>query len=193
MDIAHIPLGVRNTLAPRNQAFSQEFRERCFLAWMAAGCPFQIKNVPFPEENGRRPSTHTVHQWMDFYDWQGRADEINARAVEVANTQIVMSKADILRKQFEDSVQIADRAKEYLLDSEAGFDSSASAVSAYYKATEEIRRSVGISELIERLSRMSDAEVEKEIMDRIRRAANANQFIEGEEVEDSETSEEESP
>ena len=165
------------------------------MVWMNAGCPFQIKNLmdAFPEENGRRPSSHTVHQWMDFYDWRGRADEINARAIEVANTQIVMDKADILRKQYQDSLQIADRAKSYLLDQEIGFDSSASAVSAYFKATEEIRRSVGISELIERLSRMSDAEVEKEIMDRIRRGADSNQFIEGEEVEDTETSEEESP
>lgn len=150
------------------------------MAWMAAGHPENIKKIMdiFPEEDGRRPSYHAIGTWISKYDWQGRAEIIDSKAIEVATESIINIKAEIMRQQFQDSVLIAQKALQHLAS--GTFDSSASAVSAYFRATEEQRRAVGISEIIEKMLKMNDDELEKEILDRIRRATEAGQIIEGE-------------
>lgn len=159
---------------------------------MGAGSP-SIRNKKdaeiFLEENGRRPSWRAIQVWMKSYDWYGRADIINAQAIQVANEQIVIDKAGLLRKQYLNAAMVADRAIEYLVS--GTFDSSASAVSAIRWASEEQRRVIGISEVIEKMAKMSDTELQREILDRIRRATEAGQIIDGE-LEDSEISEEDS-
>ena len=162
------------------------------MAWVGAGSPFQIKPHMdiFPlDEYGRKVNPGTLLNWISRYDWHGRAEILEAKAIEVANEQIISIKATILRQQFEDARRIADKALTHMVS--GTFDSSASAVSAYFRATEEQRRAVGISEIIEKMTKMSDAELEKEILERIRQATNAGQIIDGE-VEDTETSEEDS-
>lgn len=174
---------------PRKQlAFSPEYIEKCFVAWMAAGHPDRTGQdmTIFPEdEYGRRPTTRTIRYWRQEYGWDDRADDIELRAIEQVNNEIVIDKANILREQYENSRRIAGKALEYLIS--GTFDSSSSAVSAYFKATEEQRRSVGISEVIEKMSKMTPAELEDEILKRLRRATEAGQIIEGEfDTEDTE-------
>lgn len=178
-------------MAPRNKAFGKEYIEKCFLAWMAAGAPDRIgANLDvFPlDESGRRPGIATLSDWSVKYDWRGRADLINAKAIEKVNAELVDDKATLLRQQYEDSKTVLKKALEYIVTD--GFDSSASAVSAVFKANEEMRRAIGISEIIEKMSKMSNEELEREILDKIRRASEAGQIIDGdisgEEDEDSE-------
>lgn len=178
-------------MTPRNKAFSPEYKEKCFLAWLAAGSPYHIHDYSvFPDDEfGRKAPRLRIRKWMVEEDWRGRADYVEDKAIEVATKDIINIKADILRKHFEDSVKIAEKALAKLTQDD--FDSSASAVAAYFRATEEQRRAVGISEIIEKMTKMTNEELEREILDRIRRATEAGQIIDGE-VTDNETSEEDS-
>lgn len=180
-------------MARKQVPYSPEYIERCFRAWMGAGHPYQLGRDMsiYPEdETGRVVGIPTLRLWRKKYGWEERAADIEQKAIEQADLAMVDVKANILKQQFEDAQKIAAKALFYLTTEE--FDSSASAVSAYFRSTEEQRRSVGISEIIEKMTKMSDTELEEELRKRIQRATDAGQLIDAELLseEDEDTSEE---
>lgn len=158
---------MNNKLAP----FTDDYREQCFNAWLLAGCPSanQTSKVLPDFENGRRPSVATIAHWMEDYQWRLRAEEINAAALAKVNEELVNSKAELLRAQFENSVALAKKALDSLL--EKGFDSSNAAVQAYFRATAEARTVMGISELMQKVGQMTDAQLKDAIAENLERLA----------------------
>lgn len=156
---------MNNKLAP----FTDEYRETCFHAWLMAGCPSasQTPKILPDFDNGRRPSVATVTNWIDDYQWKLRAEEINAAALARVNEELVSSKAELLRAQFENSVALAKKALDTLL--EKGFDSSNAAVQGYFRATAEARTVMGISELMQKVGQMTDAQLKAAIAENLER------------------------
>lgn len=164
-------------------SYTQEFRDRCFTAWYSAGRPSVLADHHdiFPvDENGRKPVISVLKVWRRKYGWDIHADALDTKAIQIRDDYLVVRKADILKKQANDAILIADKALNYLVS--GTFDSSASAVSAYFKSTEEVRMAIGISELIEKMSKMSEDELKDEIAKRLKQASEAGQVIEAEEI-----------
>lgn len=165
-------------------AYNSQYIEQCFGVWYSSGQP--SLNSGFAarlpkDEYGRLPSPGVLQKWMSKYQWIQRAAELDNRAIELRDNSLVIQKAELLRKQAMDAFRLADHAHQFLLS--GTFDSSAAAVNAYFRSTEEIRKVVGLSDLLQRLGDMSDEEVQDEIKKRLARAAESNQIIvDGEEL-----------
>lgn len=158
-------------------AYTPEFIDRCFTAWYSAGRPESIGDYMdvFPvDEHGRNPTIHSLKKWRKLYGWDNHADDLDSRAIQIRDDYLVMTKANILKKQADDAALIADKALKYLVS--GTFDTSSSAVSAYFRATEEQRLAIGISELVVKMSKMGNEELEREIASRLSRL----EIIEGE-------------
>lgn len=161
-------------------AFSQDYIRKCFDAWYLANrpnLPARIKEVFPVDEFGRKPSLSLIKSWMIGGVWDMWADEITAKAMVIVDDKLVNVKAKMLIKHQQDAMVLADKALEYLKVD--GFDSSAAAVNAYFKATEEQRKTAGFSDLLEKLDKMSNNDVEKEIIEKLRRIQENDQIVEG--------------
>lgn len=147
--------------------YSDEYRRKCFDTWVLAGRPSAPKLVELipANEMGDKPSHQTILKWIEDEGWYEHADLIQTSAVEIADQDLIQSKAEMLKAQFRDAVAIAKKAKAALV--EKGFDTSAAAVNAYFKAVEEQRKVAGISEFMEKVGNMTDEQIEAEIAQRL--------------------------
>lgn len=137
------------------------------------------------DEKGRKPNYPMISKWLKDLEWHERADELDARAMILVDEALVNQKAEMLKRQAMDAFAIANKAREFILDE--GFDTAASAVNAYFKATEEERITRGMGDFIAKLSKMNDNEIQNEIIKLTNRAADSGQIVldaELEEVED---------
>jgi hypothetical protein len=127
---------------------------------------------------GSRPGIARLKQMKENNGWIERADALNALAIQKVDNQLVNQKAEMLKRQADQALQIANVARDHLL--EHGFDTSASAVSALFKATEEERTVRGISEFLVKISQMPDEDLMKEAAKLLKRSSDA---IDGEVLE----------
>lgn len=163
----------------RTVPFTEDYIRICFQYWFNTGCKgakefVKDKDVPV-DEYGRTPSAATITHWMKEREWRIRADELNAKAHLLADKDLVSAKARMLRKQAENAVKIQEKALGAMLSE--GFDSSAAAVNAYFRATEEERKAKGIGDLIERLSEMSNDKLQQKILELSARASGGDVVI----------------
>ena len=160
--------------------FTDAYIEQCFTVWYSMGQPtnMQILQDAVPETpEGRKPGIQMLRQLRDTYGWNERADVLNAKAIEVVEHQLIDQKATMLKRQAEQALQIANLARDHLVEN--GFDTSSSAVSALFKATEEERTVRGISEFLMKISRMDSDGVMSEAIKLLKRNS---EVIEGEEI-----------
>lgn len=146
--------------------FSEDYKERCYNAWYISELPpfpGEILKVVPSDERGRKPNIRTLARWVADGCWIDRRNEMNARALEKVRDNLIIDKAELFKLQYQSAISIAEKAKENIL--EKGFDNSNSAVNAYFKATEEQRMVIGISDFFEKVNKMSKEELEKAIAD----------------------------
>lgn len=169
--------------------YTEEYKEICFQAWYLAGRPSAVGRIRdiLPEDvNGRKPVVSMIDAWRKDRMWDFRADDMDAKALAIVDNDLVMQKVEMLRRHAERARTLSEKAMTFLV--EDGFDSSASAVNAYFRGTEEERLTRGIGDMIVKMSKMSDADLKDEIIKRLQRASENNQIIETE-VVDTESSE----
>lgn len=149
------------------ERFTESYREMCFQAWYAAGRPNTatdtLKFLP-EDEHGRKPGNPVIYKWMEE-TWKLRADELDAKAVQIADDSLIIKKAEMLKAQAERGETLQKKGIEYIESS--GFDSAASAVQAVIRGAELERTSRGIGELIVKMAKMSDGDLKDEIMKRL--------------------------
>lgn len=167
------------------QPYNPEFIEKCFVIWYGQerrpSTYYGMAQIMPEDEFGRKPGISTVKKWY-LNGWEARASELDSKAIEIVETTLITKKAALLQKQAEDAFLLSQKAHEFLIS--GTFDSSAAAVNAYFKATEEVRIVIGISDFLKRLGKMTDDEVQDEIRKRFIRLSEAGQTLEGEEVEE---------
>lgn len=130
--------------------YTEEYEERCFNAFAIHDipcAPSEILKVIPSDDIGRKPSRRQIQVWIKEYSWVERKDDITSKALDKVREDLIVDKAKIFKNQFEGAVAISQMALEALVQN--GFDSSASASSAYFKATEEIRNLVGVNDIYE--------------------------------------------
>lgn len=174
---------------PRHSAYTNEYKEKCFVAWYANKRPSsaaKTREIIPVDEKGRKPNYPMLVKWLKDLEWHERADELDAKAMVLVDEALVNQKADMLKRQAIDAFAIANKAREFIL--EDGFDTAASAVNAYFKATEEERITRGIGDFVVKLSKMKDNEIQDEIIKLTNRAADSGQIIlDAEEIEEDKT------
>lgn len=148
------------------QKFDDNYRESCFQIWYSAGCPTLQKTQELLPKlaDGTVPSYETLSRWMD-QDWKLRADSINAQAQELAEANLIQQKAEMLIQQAERGRKLQVMGIDYL--EKENFDSSSSAVSAVINGAKLEQESRGISALLLKMAKMSDGELQQEIVKRL--------------------------
>lgn len=170
--------------------YTEEYKQICFQTWYSAGRPSattRIREIIPEDMYGRKPVTSMIDAWRKDMMWDFRADELDAKALAIVDDDLVMQKVEMLRRQAERARTISERAMESLLTD--GFDSSASAVNAYFRGTEEERLTRGIGDMIVKMSKMSDADLKDEIIKRLQRAAENDQIIDSAPIDTESTDE----
>jgi hypothetical protein len=164
---------------PAPTIFSQEYINKCFNQWYLSGRPVEprlIRKILPEHESGRLPSVRHIKRWVIDGAWDIRADELDAKVHERNDIELVNTKAQMLKEHLEQAKQVTMEALSYI--TKEGFDSSSAAVSAFYKGLEEQRKTQGFSDLLERLDKMTNNDVEREIIEKLRRIQENDQIIE---------------
>lgn len=140
------------------------------MAWYEAGCPSirKFAEVMPEDELGRKPGLTNLSSWFDERGWWIRKDELDARAAVQMDDALVAQKVMMLKEQAATYREIRKKAAQHLLENP--FDSSAAAVSALVKSSQEERVVRGIAKTIERLAELGDDELMREIRQLAERA-----------------------
>lgn len=144
--------------------YPDSYWESCFEAWYSAGCPKRysvIHDVIPAYSDGTKPSIHTLKSEIPERLWYQRADELDAEASRRRKESLISEKVEMLNRQAEHAREIQIMALEKLRTD--GFDTSASAVQAFIRASELERVSRGIGDTLKKLSTMSDEELIMEV------------------------------
>lgn len=172
--------------------FTNDYRRQCFDAWFLGGRPTQMPRIrelmPVNERTGTKPSPAVIKRWMINDLWNERADEMDAKAMIIADDSVLAKKAEIIKLHQLNAAALAAKAFEFLIS--GTFDSSAAAVNTYFKSTEEVRKMASFSDLIEKLGQMGNDDLMKEIVNRINRGAENDQIIDAEESDEDSDEEE---
>ncbi len=145
--------------------YSDVYIEKVFYVWYSHGRPSRFPSdfttlIPEDEHN-RKPKIALILKWRNERNWDLRADELDARAMQIVDDEVVLQKAKMLRRQAEIGFELQEKGMQALR--EEGFDTSASAVNAVVRGVEIERSSRGISEFLMKLSKMSDADIKEEL------------------------------
>lgn len=147
--------------------FSETYREKCFHVWYGAQRPSKletiVKLIPV-DERGKKPSKIAIATWLQ-QDWMLRADQLDAKAIELADDQMIVEKAQMLKEQAARGKELQEKGMEHL--KLKGFDSASAAVQAVIRGADLERSSRGIGELIVKMSKMTDGDLKEEIMKRL--------------------------
>lgn len=157
---------------PNMMPYSENYVEEVFVFWYNSGrLPatklIELENCP-KDQFGRIPVRRVIEAWVNERGWRERADVLDARAATQIEDELVALKVDALRRQAAQAKEVAQKAFDHLV--EYPFDSSASAVSAFLKASEMELRTLGISKTIAKLAEMDDDEVLQTVKELAERA-----------------------
>jgi hypothetical protein len=165
--------------------YVENYIEECFEVWYASGRPQATKFIesdacPVDRYN-RKPVRRIIEEWVNERGWRERADVLDAQAETKINDKLVALKVHALNKQASQAAAVRQLAFDYLLEN--GFDSSASAVAAFIKASEMELGTLGVSKTLKRLSEMQDDEVLSAVKELAERAG-ATTIIDASEVQE---------
>lgn len=102
-----------------------------------------------PDINGRIPHAEHVKVWAMENRWSERRDELLAKASQRMEDELVSQTVKMWREHAEAARVIAREALAYI--QQAGFDTTASAVSAIKWAQEEERKTRGAEAFLEQV------------------------------------------
>jgi len=163
------------------QIFSQDYIKACFNAWYLAGrpdAPTALRRIVPVNPDGKTPSVSLIKRWRVMGAWDAWADDLDAKVYQKDDKLLINKKAAMLRKQQDETEKVSAKALSHLI--QEGFDSSNAAVQAFYKGHEEVRKIAGFSDLLEKLDKLTNNEVEAEIVKLLNRASDNDQIIDSE-------------
>jgi hypothetical protein len=160
----------------RTVPYDEQYISEMFTFWYNSGRiapPSLIKLENCPKDQfGRIPVRRVIEAWIRERGWRERADVLDAKAETKIDDDLVALKVSKLRKQAAQASEVREMAFDYILEN--GFDSAASAISGFFKASELERLTIGLSKTIERLAQMDDDEVLQTVKELAERAGATN-------------------
>jgi hypothetical protein len=152
--------------------FTPAYKEECFEAWYRAGCPSSIKStmavIP-PNTNGPQPKATTITAWKEDMGWSQRADIYDARVAQEMESELVEQRKKMLRKHAEEGEKLQELGMKYL-EGGTGIESDSTALRAVLEGAVLERTSLGLSEALTRIMKMSDDQLVTEIQNILKNA-----------------------
>lgn len=171
--------------------FSKQYIDQLFTLWYSMGKPpvrrFMPKIPPDDTAGGIIPEAATVAKWI-LSDFQERAKVLDAQVMEQINQRLIAEKVEMLNRHAEVGLVMQNMALEYLREHKEDLGITP-AVRLLVAGVEIERQSRGIATTVEKITRMSDAELDEEIQRLIGRTPVTFEPLEsGEELEDADIS-----
>lgn len=144
--------------------FTKEYKWAMFQDWYNQNRPTVYKFYPYvvPDENGNKPTEVTVRNWIHD-DFRERAEFLDKQVTEEMNKRLIEIKIEMLNRHAELAVEMENKALESLrqLDklSEAG---SIRLLELGIKIEQGSR---GIPEMLEKMRKLSDDDLLKQIQE----------------------------
>lgn len=177
-----------NQIIPKNKRgfadyYSLDYQNACFAIWYKAGKPQNyshiLKILP-KDEQGRSPSKALLNDyWLP--DWRQRADVLDAESNNILDRNLIQARVEMLENQAKIGVTLQKLGLDYF--SEHNMDDPAVALRAIVQGVEMERNSRGLSVALQRISNMSDSQLQSEISKQLERYKQSKgEIVEGEVV-----------
>lgn len=143
--------------------YSDEYIEKVFYLWYENGKTTGSGLISLLQaEDGRTPSVFTIKDWVATKGWMERADALDAELSRALDGKMIDKRIKMYEEQVEIADELLKRGREFLA-SEIGIRTGAEALRAIDLGLATKRVSVGASEAYEKISKMSDEDIAKEL------------------------------
>lgn len=169
--------------------FSSAYIENTFLLWFKLGRPRidSLQNLIPKDENDKVPSNTTLNYWKKQYDWEERADFLDAEVRNQVQGAAVMEKVEMLRRHSTIAVELEEKSLMWIRDHEP--EKFSDAVNLLFKALEIEKTSKGIPEALEKIAKMSDTTLQNTIQSMLNKTNDSPVVNEGDNFEEGEFNE----
>lgn len=166
--------------------YSQDYKEKCFAAWYGAGKPVIVSVVMslFPkDEQGRTPSRIVVEQkWLP--EWRQRADALDADSSNILDKNLIAARVQMLEEQAAAGKKLQKMGFDYFEEMNGIHDDSV-ALRAIVQGVEMERNSRGLAVALQRISSMSDDQLQSELNKQLARyKESSGDIVDGKIAED---------
>ena len=151
--------------------FLQGYKDQIFTLWYSMGKP--VIRILYPKvpagDTGEKPTIGTVNDWIKSDEFKTRAAVLDEQVFSQINERMVAEKVEMLNRHADVGVEMQDMAMKYLQEHKDDLGVTSS-VRLLVAGIEIERGSRGIGTTFEKVSNMSNTELEEEIKKLISRA-----------------------
>jgi len=147
------------SLVPISTAYTQEYKDACFYAWVTAGQPRGnelLKILPV-DENNRVVDKRVFWKWAHEDNWFKRADDINQRVDIIKQEEVIQRRVEMFRRQMEVARTLQDEGLGYILD--RGLNSGTEALRAVVEGIRIEQAVTGGADMLTKIANMKDEEL----------------------------------
>lgn len=156
----------------KSEAFPSGYKDEVFTLWYSLGKPtpkqFMRKVPPCEFAGNNRPTIYALTQWIT--EFRERAIPLDEQVLVQVNERMVAEKVEMLNRHADVAIEMQDMGMNYLREHENDLKVS-EAVKLLVAGIEIERESRGIATTVEKIGKMSDAELNKEIEKLITRSS----------------------
>lgn len=144
-----------------NEDYSEEYKNQVFAIWYLHGHTKIGSLLDFiePDDRGRTPNPTTIQKWREQGGWDARSQQLDIEVQQKTDRELVSLRMEMMKRHAKKAEEIQEMSFAYL--QETGFDSSASAVSALFKAFDEEKKSRGMEIALTQVFTMNDENLQK--------------------------------
>lgn len=143
--------------------FSEDYKTKIFQLWYNKGKPHTVVlyNMLPPTELGERPTQLNLGQWIKL-DFRPRAEAIDAEVQKELQIRMVQEKVEMLSRHARMGKEMQDMGITYLKEHEKDLNAQVS-LNLVVRGWEIEHASRGVSSALEKMLKMSDEDLQKEI------------------------------
>jgi len=157
---------------PNRRVFPPSYRDEIFVLWYSMGKPHArvlYSKIPTCEEVDQKPSYEHLHEWVTSTEFRERAAVLDEQVMAQINSRMIAEKVEMLNRHADVATTMQDMAMRYLADHKDELGISP-AVRLLVAGVEIERESRGIATTVEKITRMSDQDLEGEIQKLLERS-----------------------
>jgi len=145
------------------ETYSEIYKEQVFVLWYDGNRKISNKfaNSLPEDENGQRPTFKTIEKWRDEFGWMQRADALDGELSRKLQDEVINKRIKMYEEHVTVSNKLIELGKDFLDNHK--IEEMGDALKAISLGVEIQRVSVGQIELGQKILRMSDEQLNKEI------------------------------
>jgi len=145
------------------ELFSDPYKEQVFFLWHEGGRKISNKFTnTLPEENGNKPSPKTIEKWRDGYGWIQRAEVLDSEISQHLQENIINKRVEMYEEHVKVANALIQKGKEFLESHD--LKDSSDALKAIALGIEIERNSVGQADIGRKVLKMTNEQLEKELL-----------------------------